>query len=327
MRKYFLVKTRAIYIVWIILWHLPFPAWPWGFFAHKQINRYAITTLPPDMFAFYKAHLTSLTERSVNPDKRRYVVQDEACKHFIDIEIYGPTLLDKQKLCLDEAIAKHGDKVVKAHGTLPWVILDVHQQLTGAFRRKDTLSILKLSADLGHYIADAHVPLHTTENYNGQITGQEGIHALWETRLPLLFFDTYNLFVGQSVYIKEDLLSHIWDIILTSHALVDKILALEKELSVTHATTKYSFEQDGNLLKKQYSVAFAAAYHEALQGQVEVRLQQSIIEVGNFWLTAWMNAGSPNLNNLKRDIAIDHEADNLMQEAIILDEIRTCNDE
>ncbi|WP_051602105.1 zinc dependent phospholipase C family protein [Cardinium endosymbiont of Bemisia tabaci] len=228
------------------------------------------------MFAFYKAHLTFLTEKSINPDKCRYVVKGEALKHFIDMEHYEAILLDRQKLLLEQAVERYGAKVVETHGQLPWAILHVHKELTEAFRDKDIAKILKKSADLGHYIADAHVPLHTTENYNGQMTNQEGIHALWETRLPILFFDSYNLFVGQAVYIK-DLLSHIWDIVLASHELVQEVLNLEKELSAKYPmVAKYSFEQDGPLLKKEYSVAFATIYHQALQGQIEVRLQQSI---------------------------------------------------
>lgn len=228
MAQYLLRKGKIFYLVYAIFPCLPLPAWAWGFFAHKQINRYAITTLPPGMFAFYKAHLTYLTEQAVNPDKRRYVVKDEASKHFIDIEVYRATFLDMEKLFSDEVFKKYHNTTIQRHGNLPWAILDVHKKLTKAFKDRDLLKILKYSADLGHYIGDAHVPLHTTENYNGQLTGQEGIHALWETRLPLLFFDTYNLFVGQSVYI-EDPLRHIWNIILDSYALVERLLMLEKK--------------------------------------------------------------------------------------------------
>ncbi|TSJ81315.1 hypothetical protein [Cardinium endosymbiont of Dermatophagoides farinae] len=88
----------------MVFCHLPLETWSWGFFAHKQINRHAITTLPPGMFAFYKAHLTFLTEQSVNPDKRRYVVKDEASKHFIDLEIYCSS--PPQKLLFHQAVAK-----------------------------------------------------------------------------------------------------------------------------------------------------------------------------------------------------------------------------
>ncbi|WP_419241651.1 zinc dependent phospholipase C family protein [Cardinium endosymbiont of Nabis limbatus] len=321
MKKHLFGYTTTIYL--FAFCHLPLEAWSWGFFAHKQINRYAITTLPPDMFAFYKAHLTFLTEKSVNPDKRRYVIKDEASKHFIDLEIYRSSLPNLQKLLFNQVIELYGDKMVETHGKLPWAILNVQKQLTEAFKGKDTAKILKCSADLGHYIGDAHVPLHTTQNYNGQMTGQEGIHALWETRLPILFFDTYNLFVGQAVYI-EHLLSHTWNIVLQSHALVDKILDLEKQLSEKYPA-KYSFEQKGSLLKKEYSTAFSTAYHKALQGQVEARLKQSIIEVGNFWFTAWVNAGAPSLNDLHTHLAVQDEEE-LLQGGTILEGVRTCGD-
>ncbi|WP_114909891.1 zinc dependent phospholipase C family protein [Cardinium endosymbiont of Sogatella furcifera] len=323
MKKHPFVYIKPVYL--LIFCQLPLEAWSWGFFAHKQINRYAITTLPPGIFAFYKAHLTYLTEKAVNPDRRRYVIKGEAPKHFIDLEVYYSSLLNGQKLSFHQAVEQYGDKIVAAHGHLPWAILNAHKQLTEAFQHKDTAKILKCSADLGHYIADAHVPLHTTQNYNGQMTGQEGLHALWETRLPVLFFDTYTLFVGQAVYI-QDLVGHIWDIVRESHALVNTVLDLEKQLSAQYPE-KYSFEQTGNLLKKQYSIAFSTAYHQALQGQVEARLQKSIIEVGSFWFTAWINAGAPSLNDLHTAIAMQDEEEPLLQAGIILEGVRTCGDE
>lgn len=324
MKKQLFIHTKPIYVFWVAFCHIPLEAWPWGFLAHKQINRYAITTLPPAMFAFYKVHLTFLTEQSVHPDKRRYVVKGEASKHFIDVEHYQDSLLDVQKLLFKQAVAKYGAKTIETHGQLPWAILHVHKQLTEAFKHKDIAKILKLSADLGHYIADAHVPLHTTQNYNGQMTGQEGIHALWETRLPALFVEQYNFFVGQATYI-QDLSSYTWHIVLQSHALVEGILDLEKQLSAQYpAVAKYSFEQDGPVLKKEYSVAFATMYHQALQGQVESRMQQSIKAIGNYWLTAWINAGSPTLNDCNKDLPIQEAEDALLQESTILEGIRVC---
>lgn len=95
---------------------------------------------------------------------------------------------------------------------------------------------------------------------------------------------------------------------------------------------KYSFEQAGNLLKKQYSIPFATAYHLALQGQVEARLQQSIKAVGSFWLTAWINGGSPNLDDLAtkdykhKNLNIDYELKNIFKIEDILKGIRECGD-
>ncbi|MBX9890533.1 MAG: S1/P1 Nuclease [Amoebophilaceae bacterium] len=297
----------------LVLLLIPTPVWSWGFFAHKQINRYAITTLPPGMFAFYKKNLVFLTEKSVNPDKRRYRVLGEAAKHFIDMEAYlstDPAVLAKKP----------------THGIVPWAIVKVQKQLTQAFVAKNSARILKLSADLGHYVADAHVPLHTTQNYNGQLTGQEGIHALWETRLPLLFFESYNFFVGPACYIEHPF-AHGWSIVTHTYSLVEKVLRVEKEISAQYpALLKYSFEQNGCVLQKQYSRAFSTSYHEKLQGQVEACFQKSILAVGSFWLTAWVNAGSPNLDELDGSIPIQKEENLSQNQTKELDDIRDCPD-
>src|SRR4029453_7600387 len=89
------------------------------------------------------------------------------------------------------------------HGILPYNLEPLLMHLIDAFLKKDARRILQLSADIGHYIADAHVPLHTSQNYNGQLTGQEGIHAFWESRLPELFSERYDFFVGKAGYIPN----------------------------------------------------------------------------------------------------------------------------
>ena len=61
----------------------------WGFYAHKRINRLSVFTLPPDMIVFYKKHIEFITEHAVDPDKRRYAVDGEAPRHFIDIDHYS----------------------------------------------------------------------------------------------------------------------------------------------------------------------------------------------------------------------------------------------
>jgi hypothetical protein len=84
------------------------------------------------------------------------------------------------------------------HGTLPWNLQRMQRLLTEAFRQRDSRRILKIASDMGHYIGDAHVPLHTTSNYNGQKTEQHGIHGFWESRIPELFADeSYDYFVGK----------------------------------------------------------------------------------------------------------------------------------
>ena len=62
---------------------------PWGFYAHKRVNRYAVFTLPEELVGFYKKHIDHLTEHAVDADKRRYAIKEEAPRHYIDIDHYG----------------------------------------------------------------------------------------------------------------------------------------------------------------------------------------------------------------------------------------------
>ena len=96
------------------------------------------------------------------------------------------------------------------HGVLPYHLQQMQWRLTKAFEKKDIPLILRLSAEMGHYIGDAHVPLHTSKNYNGQLTNQVGIHAFWESRIPELFAnEEYDFFIGDAVY-QEDKADLFW---------------------------------------------------------------------------------------------------------------------
>ena len=250
------------------------------------------------MFAFYKHYIYYITEAAVNPDKRRYAIEGEAPRHFIDIDYYGDKALWEMPRYWRQAVEMYTEEVLLNHGIVPWHIYRMKHSLTEAFRQKDVERILKLSADIGHYIADANVPLHTSENYNGQLTGQEGIHGLWESRLPELFFDTYDLLVGKAAYVKEPQ-QRAWEAIITAHKAVDSVLQLEKKLTAEFpAMQKYSFEQRGATLQKVYSRAYSKAYHTMLEGQVERQIRASIKMVGDFWMTCWVDAGQPDLDAL-----------------------------
>jgi hypothetical protein len=187
-------------------------------------------------------------------------------------------------------------------------------QLTEAFKQKDVKRILRISADLGHYIGDAHVPLHTTENYNGQLTGQHGIHGLWESRLPELFASHYDFFSGTATYLT-DTQETAWQAVAGSHAALDSVLRFEKELTRQFAEDKkYSFEQRGNITVRVYSQAFSKAYHRMLAGQVERRMKASIKMVSDFWYTAWVDAGQPDLNGLLKFDFTEQEKQQLEEE-------------
>src|SRR5688572_1752324 len=175
----------------------------WGFFAHQRINQLAVFTLPADLIGFYKKHIDYITESAVNPDRRRFFSAEEAPRHYIDLDHYGDSAINHMPRFWKDAVAKYTEDTLKSYGILPWHINRMYFQLKEAFAVKDPETILRLSAELGHYVADAHVPLHTTENYNGQLTGQDGIHAFWESRLPELYSTEYNFFVGQASHVSN----------------------------------------------------------------------------------------------------------------------------
>lgn len=269
----------------------------WGFFAHQRINRLAVFILPPEMIGFYKANLQYITEASVNPDRRRFSVVDEAPRHYIDLDHYGDSAMFTMPLLWRDAVLKYSEDTLKMYGIVPWHINRMFYYLKDAFMLRDPDLILKISADLGHYIADAHVPLHTTENYNGLLTNQEGIHAFWESRLPELFSDDFNFFVGKADYISNPQLA-AWKAVQSSHLAVDSVLVMEKKLSEKMGDQKYSFETKGKQTVKVYSLPYSQAYYQHLDGMIERRMRAAIKLTGDFWYTAWIDGGQPNLKEL-----------------------------
>lgn len=267
----------------------------WGFYAHQLINRLAVFTLPPEMLPFFKIHIQYITENAVNPDRRRYAVEGEAERHFIDIDVYGDSAHYTMPRFWKEAVELYSEDTLRAYGIVPWHVYRMKHQLTKAFQEKDVERILRLSADLGHYIADAHVPLHTTVNYNGQLTGQRGIHGFWESRLPEIFSDEYDFFVGKANYLPRPQ-EAIWEAVVTAHEGLDSVLLFERQLTMEfEEDKKFSFEERNGQTLRVYSREFAEAYQEELQGQVERQMRQAIRMIGSFWYTAWVDAGQPDL--------------------------------
>jgi hypothetical protein len=289
------MKRLSVILVFIV--SCSFFSFLWGFFAHKQINKLAVFCLPAEMIGFYKANIDYLSDASVNPDRRRLAVVDEAARHYIDLDHFGDSALQQMPRFWNEAVARYTEDTLKQYGIVPWHVNLMFYRLKDAFLVKDAQEILRLSAELGHYVADAHVPLHTTKNYNGQLTNQEGIHGFWESRLPELFFNDYSFFVGKGEYLRSPLLA-IWHAVETAHHQVDSVLAIEQSLTQKFGERKYSFETRGKQTIKVYSTEFSKACHDAMDDMVQRQMRAAIKTIASFWYTAWVDAGQPDLKNL-----------------------------
>ncbi len=288
------MQKQVSFIVLLLLFQ--FTANAWGFWAHQRINRIAVFLLPPEMISFYKENIDYITEHAVDPDKRRYAVADEAPRHYIDLDHYCILPCKEVPLRWAEAVEKYSEDTLKSYGIVPWYIQLMMYRLTDAFKEKNKGKILRLSADIGHYIADSNVPLHTTENYNGQLTNQAGIHGFWESRIPELFAEDYDYFIGKAEFVSKPS-EKIWTTVLESHAAVDSVLSFERKLNETFpADQKYAFDTRGTVTSKMYSEEYTLAYSRMLDGMVERRMRSSIKMVADVWFTCWVIAGSPDLN-------------------------------
>ncbi|MCC2547560.1 zinc dependent phospholipase C family protein [Hymenobacter sp. BT175] len=292
----------------------------WGTWAHQRINRAAVLALPEPMRTFFFNHLDFVVQEAIVPDLRKYTLNDKAefPRHFIDIEEFNTPLAEMPRTST-EAYAKFDAATLDKHGRLPWYIQDVMAKLTQAMKtgRKD--DILFLAADLGHYLGDAHMPLHTSSNHDGQKTGQRGIHALWESQVPEQFGRPYNFNVGEAKLIADPV-AETWRIISQSHAAADTLLSIDKKLRTeTAAAQLYEVDAAGKPKKNVFNSniharAYAGSYHTALNHMVERQMRGAIRATANFWYTAWVNAGKPDLTKLDAEYTTRSNAKNLKAE-------------
>jgi hypothetical protein len=282
-------------------------AWAWGSWGHNHINKGAVLALPGEMGMFFYNHVDFITLESTVPDLRKYTLGDKAelPRHYINLEKYNSTTASRPHT-LSEAVAKYGKDSVNKFGMLPWYIQEMMNKLTDAFKNKRKTEILFLAADLGHYIGDAHMPLHTTINHDGQFTDQKGIHAFWESQLPELFGRNYKLHTGEARYINN-IGQATWAIIDSSNALAANLLEIEQKLKAGKPDDlQYILDSDGIPVKNKFgspvhNYQYAHVYHELLDGMVERQMRLAIQFTSDFWYTAWVNAGKPDLSTLDNE--------------------------
>lgn len=280
----------------------------WGFYGHQHIAKGAIFALPAQPGTFFYNHYDFLTEEAVIPDLRKYVINDknEPYRHYIDWEGYGNMVAGDMPQTMKDAIARYGEDTLKKYGILPWYIQDMMAKLTTAFKEKNKDEILFIAGELSHYVADAYMPLHTSLYYDGQKTNQRGIHAFWESQLPELFGDTYNLHTREAKYI-QDIPANTWAIIANSHSLIDTLLIKEQKLKKEYADIMYEKDANGKPVVNRFkepihAYEYAKLYHTALNGMVEQQMRAAETAVADYWYTAWVNAGKPDLSNLDAPI-------------------------
>ena len=287
----------------------------WGFLVHRTVNQLAVYQLPSNLRAFFYLNMDSIVKHSVRPDLRRNEDSTEDAKHFIDLEVFGDSAAWKMPLLWEDAIRLYPEDTLLKYGYVPYHIMVMKDRLTNAFRMKNKDSILFYAADLAHYIGDAHVPLHTTLNYDGQLTNQKGLHSLWESMIPEIEIDRYNLSSRHKAkYLKHPEQS-AWQAIRNAHVLLNGMLEHEKETSKLFSdSTKYRTQIRRGKEVRSYSTAFASAYSKKLGKTINHQLISSANLIADFWYTCWIDGGRPDVEHLSVNILTDKQKKSLKLE-------------
>lgn len=271
----------------------------WGFLVHRTVNQLAIYELPKGMHRFFYSEKEYLVYNAPRPDIRRSTDSTEGNKHFLDFEYYGDQPFRDIPREWNAAVAKYSKDTLIKYGTLPYTLVATQQKLTQAFRMKNRDSIIFYAADIGHYIADAHVPLHTSLNYDGQLSNQRGLHDLWETTVPEIEITNFSLKTHHKAQYLPSVTKRVWDILENTHRLLPQLFAQEKEVSKQFTdSTKYRWQVRWGKNRRFYTSDFAKAYNRALGSSINNQLIASANAIADFWYTAWVDAGKPDLTPL-----------------------------
>jgi hypothetical protein len=269
----------AVTIVSTLL--LPRPAHAWGFNVHRFITARAIEALPPEIRPFFEKFRHQIVEHSIDPDLWRTAgFVEEPPRHFVDMDAYGPPPFTDLPRDFDEAVNRYGRDFVTRNGTLPWRTQEIFDELVEAFAQKGPYSrenIKFFSSVLGHYVADGHVPLHAALNYDGQLTGQWGIHSRFETEL----FERYQrrLQVARARVVPVGgARDFMFETLTASFPLTQPILQADREAAAG---------------REVYDDKYFAGFFTRTRSILERRLSQSATSVASMIVSAWAKAGRP----------------------------------
>lgn len=264
----------------ISIFVFPSQAKAWGASAERLIANKAVDTLPPEIRGYFEANRDWLGHHVTEPlDWLEKNPLTERRNHFLYLDRYGKFPFDSLPRDYKAAVTKYSKTKLESSGVLPWQIGVYSQKLTMAFREHDWEQARISAAYLAAYVAQAHDPFHTTENFDGHLSAQSGA----DLRFGSSLVDRFSLFFPMQpsdAMFLNDPTDHAFEACLSAHAWLDNVL-----LSDRRARERLSDYTD-EYYDKFYSLA----------GSILIRqLTDAATDVGSYWMTAWINAGRPQL--------------------------------
>ncbi len=253
----------------------------WGSRAHRKISREMPLCLPAEM-AFLTPWTDYVTDHSMDPDNRKKSDPSESAKHYIDIDNYPEFLANGYiSTSYDSVIMQHGFPFVWEQGILPWAIITTYDSLVKAFERRDWNRSAFFAADLSHYVGDGHMPLHITRNYNGQYSGNYGIHSRYETSM-ISRYESQLVYPADPAEYIQDVTSFVFGFIYHNHQYVDSILLADDYARLTAGSSS--------------STAYYTALWQKTGDFTNDLLRRASFSLASLIYTAWITAGSPELS-------------------------------
>ena len=262
----------------VLLIGLPAAVWAWAGAQHIQINRTAGRQVPDEMAAF-RAFSRPMVIPGIYPDLWKEADAAEGPRHYFEPDRLAPDT-DIRNLSPVEATALSSMGLrAEEIGIAPWTIADLVAKMTEAMRTNDWLWAARCGATLGHYVADIHMPLHCTRNFNGQETWQHGVHTRFESDMTKAFFRPDQIHPEPTAYI-EDPFRAVMEWTGHSASLVPDILKAD---IIAKRSAGGRIDTEGYYLK----------LWDLTKDTVNTQISASITHLSSLWYTAWVNAGKP----------------------------------
>ena len=277
-------SRQANYRTWLpaitaILLIFPHGAQAWGRNANKLVVNKAIDTLPADIRDFFESNRALLSLHVTDPLDSIVKTAAERHNHVLFLDKYGKFPYDALPRGYKAAVTKFGKTKLQANGLLPWQVGVYSEKLTEAMKAGHWDEAKLDAAILANYVAETRDPFNTTEDFDGRVTGQVGINERFGTTLIDRYSSFFPMRPNDARYI-DDPTDHAFEACLSSHSWLESILLADR-----------NSRRGLNSYNDEY---FDRFYNAAAVTLIRT-LSDAATDVGSYWLTAWINAGRPQL--------------------------------
>ncbi|MGA7613646.1 MAG: hypothetical protein WBX15_00570 [Thermoanaerobaculia bacterium] len=290
------MPTKRSLLAFLLASLIAVPLFAWGEKGHYIANEAATYGTPADMPYFFHQAYPQLIYMSYDPDRWRGAGEAldavNPPNHFLDYEYVEGLDLPRDRYDFIDLMIRTGrfrkySIGISTTGFLPWRIAEVSDLLeqqwrfwrrlpAGMERSQVEQNIIAISGVLGHYVADASNPDHTTINYNGWVEPNP-------EHFPIDCDAHYRFesgFVANSVEVS--------DVLPKLHPLVPRTDYFKTALELIHesnslVSTLYRIDRDGGF-------AYPYGTKEGKEFAVS-RLASGASVMRDLWYSCWVNSG------------------------------------